>query len=137
MIRKTTSFLMVFAFLIIVISGIAEFISPFGRLTMMIDWKFLGLSSKQWQSVHIVFGLLFMIVGIVHIFLNIRPIKAYLKNRAKKMVVFTKEMILALAITILLFTATIYKLEPIDSFVKLNKSFNNYWIEEFKKDQTR
>jgi len=83
-IRKTTSFLMVFAFLIIVISGIAEFISPFGRLTMMIDWKFLGLSSKQWQSVHIVFGLLFMIVGIVHIFLNIRPIKAYLKNRAKK-----------------------------------------------------
>ncbi len=46
-------------------------------------------------------------------------------------------MSIALAITIVLFVATIQKFEPIDQFVKLNKSFNNYWIEQFKKDKSR
>jgi hypothetical protein len=53
------------------------------------------------------------------------------------MVFFTKEMFIALAITIILFVATIEKFEPIEHFVKLNKSFNSYWIEQFKKDRLR
>jgi succinate dehydrogenase hydrophobic anchor subunit len=137
MLRKTTSFIMLFSFVIMVVSGIAEFISPFGRLAMMIKWKMLGIDKMQWQALHLSFMVVFTIAGLIHIWLNIKPIKAYLKNKARKMVFFTKEMFIALAITIILFVATIEKFEPIEHFVKLNKSFNSYWIEQFKKDRLR
>jgi hypothetical protein len=137
MLRKTTSFIMLFSFIVLVISGIAEFISPFGRLSMMIQWEMLGLDKMQWQALHIVFMVVFTLAGIVHILLNIKPIKAYLKNRSKTIVFFTKEMSIALVVTVVLFLATIQKYEPIEYFVKLNKSFNEYWIAEFKKDKMR
>jgi len=137
MLRKITSFVMLFSFLIMIVSGVAEFISPFGRLAMMIKWKMLGIDKMQWQALHISFMVVFTIAGLIHIWLNIKPIKAYLKNRARKMVFFTKEMSIALVITIALFVATVQKFEPIEQFVKLNKSFNSYWIEEFKKDRMR
>lgn len=137
MLRKITSFVMLFSFLIMIVSGVAEFISPFGRLSMMIQWTMLGINKMQWQALHISFMVVFTVAGLIHIWLNIKPIKAYLKNRAKKMVFFTKEMMIALAITVVLFVATIQKFEPIDQFVKLNKSFNSYWIEQFKKDQVQ
>ncbi|MDD3325104.1 MAG: DUF4405 domain-containing protein [Sulfurospirillaceae bacterium] len=134
MVRKITSFLMLFSFLVLVLSGVAEFISPFGRLGMMIKWEMLWLDKMQWQALHLVFMIVFTVAGFVHIFLNIRPIKAYLKNRSKTMVVFTKEMSIALAITVVLFVATVQKFEPIENFVKLNKSFNDYWVEQFRKN---
>jgi hypothetical protein len=71
----------------------------------------------------------------VHIWLNLKPIKAYLKNRSRTMIVLTKEMIIALLVTVGLFTATVYKYAPLESFVRLNKSFNDYWIEQFKKER--
>jgi ABC-type multidrug transport system fused ATPase/permease subunit len=120
-----------------VLSGIADFISPFGRLAMMIRWHFLGLDKMQWLALHIVFMVIFTVAGILHIFLNIKPIKAYLKNKARKMIVFTKEMSIALLITAVLFFATIYKFEPLEKFVKLNKSFNTYWIEQFKQERMK
>ena len=135
MLRKITSFVMLFSFVIMIVSGISEFISPFGRLAMMIHWKMLGIDKMQWQALHISFMVVFTLAGLIHIWLNIKPIKAYLKNRARKMVFFTKEMSIALVITVVLFVATIQKFEPIEQFVKLNKSFNSYWIEQFKKNR--
>ena len=137
MLRKITSFVMLFSFVIMVLSGIADFISPFGRLSMMIRWHFLGLDKMQWIALHIVFMVIFTVAGIIHILLNIKPIKAYLKNRARKMIVFTKEMSIALLITAILFFATIYKFEPLEKFVKLNRSFNTYWIKQFKEERAR
>jgi ABC-type uncharacterized transport system fused permease/ATPase subunit len=128
---------MLFSFIIMVVSGVAEFISPFGRLAMMIQWEMLGVDKMQWQALHIVFMVVFTVAGIIHIVLNIGPIKVYLKNRAKKMVFFTKEMVVSLVVTIGLFMATLQQFAPIDYFVKLNKSFNDYWIEEFKKEKSR
>ena len=132
MLRRITSFLMLFAFIIMVLSGIAEFISPFGRLAMMIRWTFLGLDKMQWQALHIIFMVVFTLTGIVHIWLNLKPIKAYLKNKSRKMIVFTKELVIALLITAGLFGATVVKYPPLETFVKLNKSFNDYWITRFK-----
>jgi len=137
LLRKITSFVMLFSFVIMVLSGIADFISPFGRLSMMIRWHFLGLDKMQWIALHIVFMVIFTVAGIIHILLNIKPIKAYLKNRARKMIVFTKEMSIALLITAILFFATIYKFEPLEKFVKLNRSFNTYWIKQFKEERAR
>jgi len=120
-----------------VLSGYMLFISPFGRLSMMIKWQYLGLSKMDFQALHLIFMLVFTIAGTVHIIYNIKPIKAYLKNKTRKMVVFTKEMVIATLVTLGLFIATINHIEPLESFVKMNKSFNDYWIKEFKEKRMR
>ena len=137
MIRRVTSLLMLFSFVIMVLSGIADFISPFGRLSMMIHWTFLGLDKMSWIALHIVFMVIFTLAGLIHIYLNFKPIKNYLKNKSRHMVIFTKEMVIALLITAGLFTATVYKYAPIESFVKLNKGFNDYWVQQFKEKRLK
>ena len=131
--RKITSFVMLFSFVIMVVSGAMLFISPFGRLSMMIRWEVLGLDKMDYQALHLIFMLVFTIAGIIHIIYNLKAIKNYLKNKSKKVVVFTKEFVIALAVTSGLFYATVNHVEPLESFVKMNKSFNNYWIESFNK----
>lgn len=132
MFRKVTSFIMLYSFIIMVLSGIMLFISPFGRLSMMIKWEMFGLDKMQWQALHLIFMLIFTLAGITHILYNWKPIKNYLKNRSKKLVVFTSSHIVAIAITASLFYVTINHMEPFESFVKMNKSFNEYWTNEFR-----
>ncbi len=137
MFRKITSFIMLFSFVIMVVSGTMLFISPFGRLSMMIKWEMIGLGKMDYQALHLIFMLVFTIAGIIHIFYNWKPIKNYLKNRSRKIIVFTKEFVIASLVTAGLFYATVNHIEPLETFVKMNKSFNDYWIEEFKKKRVQ
>ena len=134
MFRKITSFIMLYSFIIMVLSGIMLFISPFGRLSMMIQWEFFGLDKMQWQALHLIFMLIFTIGGILHIFYNYKAIKNYLKSKSKKIVVFTAANTIAVAITAGLFYVTIQHMEPFESFVKMNKSFNDYWTKDFREN---
>jgi len=135
MFRKITSFVMLYSFLIMVLSGIMLFISPFGRLSMMIQWEFLGLDKMQWQALHLIFMLIFTLAGLLHIFYNYKAIKNYLKSKSKKIVVFTTAHSIAIAVTAALFYVTISHMEPFESFVKMNKSFNDYWTKEFRENR--
>ncbi len=137
MYRKIVSLVMLYAFFIMVVSGIMLFISPFGRLAAMIKWQVLGLGKMDYLALHIIFMVIFTVAGILHIFYNFKAIKHYLKNRAKKMVVFTKEFIIATLITVGFFYATISHITPLEKFVKMDKSFNDYWIRKFKEERMR
>ncbi len=128
---------MLYSFVIMVLSGISLYISPFGRLSMMIRWEFLGLDKMQWQALHLIFMLIFTIAGILHIVYNFKAIKNYLKTKSKKMVVFTTANLVAITITTSLFLVTINHMEPFNSFVKMNKGFNDYWMNEFKEERIR
>ena len=132
MLRKITSFVMLYSFVIMVVSGVMLFISPFGRLSMMIRWEMLGLDKMQWQALHIIFMVIFAIGGILHIVYNFKAIKNYLKSKSKKMVVLTTSHSIAIGVTAIFFYVTINHMEPFESFVKMNKSFNDYWTKEFR-----
>ena len=41
----------------------------------------------------------------------------------------------AIVITSALFYVTIQHMEPFESFVKMNKSFNDYWTQEFRQNR--
>lgn len=135
MTRKITSFIMLYSFVIMVLSGFVLFISPFGRLAMMIRWEFLYLDKMQWQALHLIFMLIFTVAGLLHIVYNFKAIKNYLKSKSKKIVVFTTANLVAIVITASLFYVTIQHMEPFESFVKMNKSFNEYWTAEFRKER--
>jgi hypothetical protein len=83
MVRRTVSLTLFFSFLFLLVSAVVLYDVPEGRLANWIGWTALGLSKEEWTAVHITGGILFLIAGIWHTVLNIRPIIAYMKGRAK------------------------------------------------------
>ena len=83
MVRRTVSLTLFFSFIFILVSAIVLYDVPEGRLANWIGWTALGLSKEEWTAFHITGGILFLIAGIWHTVLNIRPIIAYMKGRGK------------------------------------------------------
>ena len=137
MLRKITSFTLLYSFLIMVVSGVMLFISPFGRLSMMIHWEIFGLGKMEYQALHLIFMLVFTLSGIIHTYLNYKAIVNYWKNKSKKIIVFTKEFIIATAVIGSLFYLTATHSSVTEPFVKMNKSFNDYWMNDFKEKRMK
>lgn len=78
--RALTSVLILLGFLILLISGIMLFVAPPGRVANWTNWILLGLSKKQWTALHVCFSALFLVISVVHIVLNWRPMVGYFKD---------------------------------------------------------
>jgi len=107
------------------------YISPHGRVAYWAGWTFWGLSKDQWTALHINLGLLFVIAGILHTYLNWRPITIYLKNKSRRLVVLTAEFCLVLVVTIITLVATQFALPPQQWVLDLNEAIKDSASERF------
>ncbi len=110
--RKITSLILVISGFIELVTSIVLYIVPSGRVAYWADYRLLGLSKPQWGDIHITVGTLLLLSAAFHIYFNWRQIIAYLKNKTKKLVVFNKNFIIALAISLYVAIGTLYTLSP-------------------------
>ncbi len=125
--RKTTSLIITFSFLIMTYTGIILFIAPKG-------WKFLGLDKGQYVALHITFMVLFTIGILIHLYLNYRPLVSYFKNKARSFSLLTKEFMIALTLNVFFIVGTLYHWTPFEQFLDFGKAIKSSL--EQKKDQT-
>ena len=100
--RRLVSLTALLTFLLLVLTGVVLYIVPQGRVAYWSGWTLWGLSKTQWTSFHINLALLFLIAGALHVYYNWKAITTYLRDRLKRMVVLTREFVLALLICLLL-----------------------------------
>jgi len=106
------SIALLFAFLIMMFSGIVLYVAPEGSLSRWIGWGVLGLTKSQWEQQHTIFSYLFVVFTVLHIFkINWTWLWSYFKKN-KLRFVFYKEILVALAITIIFFTGTLTNINP-------------------------
>jgi hypothetical protein len=123
--RKITSLTAALAFILMVLTSIILYIVPQGRVAYWADWHLWGLDKTQWGNIHINMGLLFLLSLILHIYYNWKPIVSYLKNRAKRITIFTKDFNVALVITLAVVLGTQFQVPPFSSFIGLNESIKD------------
>jgi len=70
--RAVVSFVLTFASLVMVVSGILLYFSPKGRDARLLDWRFLEWDRQEWVDVHITSCVLFIVFSTVHIYYNWR-----------------------------------------------------------------
>ena len=70
---------------------------------------------------------LFLTVGVWHIVLNWRPIVGYLKDRSKKVRLFTPESSVALALTGVFVIGPLAGLFPFKQFLDVGDGVKEYW----------
>ncbi len=121
------SIALLFSFLVMMFSGIILYIAPEGSLSRWIGWEVLGLSKSQWEQQHTIFSYLFIIFTVFHIFkINWALLWSYFFVEKFKFIFF-KEILVALVITLIVFTGTLTNINPfrfvVDGGEMISKSF--------------
>ncbi len=125
MLRKVCSLTSFLSFIITLLTSVILYIVPHGRVAYWAEWRFWGLSKEQWGDVHITVGTLFVIALLLHLWLNWRPLMAYMKNKAREMVVMTAPMIVSVALTLFVAVGTLLHLPPMQQFLDFGLSIKD------------
>lgn len=115
--RKFVSMTSLFSFIYLAFTGVLLYIIPPGRIAYWADWEIMGLNKDNLGQTHITVSMLFLILMVLHIWLNWKSIWLYMKNRNGRVIVFTAETTAALAISCFVFLGTLYFIAPFSTIV--------------------
>jgi predicted RND superfamily exporter protein len=115
--RRTASLTLFVSGSIVFISSLILYIGPPTHVAHFSDWRMLGLAKCQWNAIHIMTGLLFVIAMFLHIYFNWQMILAYLKNKRREMVLFTRPLVFSAAITAYVCAGTLWGLPPMGQII--------------------
>ena len=119
------------SFLVIAVSGIILYIAPPGRVARWISWIMVGFSREQWEDLHTLFSYLFIILGVLHLFLfNWNLFFSYLRSRITKKLNRKREIIYAAVTFILIAFFTLAKLPPIYSIMDFGNKVSSGWADK-------
>lgn len=130
-IRKITSMTMLLSFVLLVLTSIILYIVPQGRVAYWADWHLWGLTKTQWGNLHINLGFLFLLAGVIHIFFNWGPLKAYMKNRARELKIFTPSFNVAMILTTVVGVGTYLEIPPMSTIIHFGDSIKSGAAEKY------
>ncbi|QGY40093.1 DUF4405 domain-containing protein [Pseudodesulfovibrio cashew] len=125
MLRKITSLTSFLSFIVTLITSVVLYIIPQGRVAYWANWHLMGLSKDQWDDIHITVGTLFVVALLLHIWLNWKPIMAYMKNRARELVVLTPAMVVSVVLTLFVTVGTLFDLPPMKQLLDVSASIKD------------
>ena len=120
--KKTTSLTVFLSFILLIITSIILYITPQGKIAYWTNWSCWGIGKEEWGALHTNLGLLFIISGIVHTVINWKVLVNYLKNRSKKLKVFTLDFNISMVITLTVTLLTLFGLPPLNVIQTFNDS---------------
>ncbi|MFW5490562.1 MAG: DUF4405 domain-containing protein [Desulfovibrio sp.] len=121
MLRKTTSMVLFLSGVFVLLTSIILYIEPHGRVAYWADWRFWGLSKGSWDALHITTGFLFLVAGLLHMYYNWKAIMAYMKNKARDLVVLTVPTTAALVLTLYFAVGTFFGLPPMQQILDFSE----------------
>jgi len=121
------SFMTVFIWLILVITGIVLYFSPPGRVAHWIEWRFLGLTKEGWQAVHTIFSFTFIIVAAFHLYFNWVVFLSYLKSRVRAGIKMRRELMFSSLLVLVMFSLIILEVRPFKSVMDFGEDLSNSW----------
>lgn len=123
MLKKIVSLMLFFSLFLMMLTALVVYIAPASRVASWSDWTFLGLSLAHWQGAHLGMGLLFLVLGLVHLGCNWDALLDHLRDADGVVVIFTKPFFIGLALTLVCFIWALAELPPVHQFVSLSHYF--------------
>jgi hypothetical protein len=126
--RSFVAFVVMWAFIAATVTGVVLYIVPQGRVAYWVDWQLISLTKEDWSNIHIIFGLIFIVVGGFHLYYNWRPIKHYFADRVAGHTQLRREIIVASLVSVLALAGAIYQLPPVKWLFDLNGKVKDAWV---------
>jgi len=130
-IRKITSLTALISFVLLVVTSVILYIVPQGRIAYWSDWHLWGFTKTEWGNLHINLGVLFLLAIFLHIYYNWKPIINYMKNRARKLTVFTRNFNAALFITVVVALGTYFMVPPFSTVLNFSENIKDAGARKF------
>ena len=128
--RGLITYLVALSFLILLISGIMNFLAPSGRISREVGWSLLGLDRAAWQTLHLSFAVVFVAAGVVHITFNWEGLLHYLRDRTTRRVTLRWDTAIALLLTLWLGASAVLGLPPATTLHDLSTHFRQaFWVD--------
>jgi len=125
--RSLVSFYLLFTAIVLLISGVVLFISPPGRFAHATDWRFLGFDKEQWEAIHTLSGYIGTLFAVWHLALNWKALRSYLKDRICGAYRLKAEFIVALLLTVIVWTGAALHLPPFGTFTDSGEEIKETW----------
>ncbi len=122
---------MLLSFVLCILTSIILYIVPQGRVAYWADWHLWGMTKTQWGDLHVNLGFLFLFAGLLHLYYNWTVITAYMKNKARKVNIFTPSFNVALLLCIIVGLGTFYKIPPVYSVISFGESIKDAAAEKY------
>ncbi len=125
--RSFVAVFMFFQAIVLSLSGLVLYIAPSGRIVNTYGWRFLFLTKSQWEAIHTVWGLAFVVVAFFHIKYNWRSFLGYMKARVKRLFNLRREFLAATAVSVLLLIVAAANFPPTQQIMDFGENLNTYW----------
>jgi len=126
--RSLTAFLVTGSFLVLTVTGIVLYIVPQGRVAYWVHWSLAGMEKDQWGWVHMIFGGLFIVTGVLHLYFNWKPFKQYLADRVTGHLAMKREVFVASGLMVVVFLLAVFNLPPASWIIELNGWVKAAWV---------
>ena len=126
--RSLIAFIVTWAFGILTVTGLVLYIVPQGRVAFWTHWSLLGLSKEQWGDVHMMFGGLFIVAGIIHLYFNWKPFKKFLAERVKGRMQVKQEFVIAMVFSVVIVVMSVFHIPPVSWVFDLNETLKDSWV---------
>jgi hypothetical protein len=123
--RAVTSITTGISFIGLALTGVVLFFIPPGRIINWSGWTYMGLSKQQWGGLHIWFAILFIIVGLIHIYFNWNCLLSYFKDKARQHFALRKEWVVAFVIVGMICLGTVRGIAPFSTFLNWQASIKH------------
>jgi hypothetical protein len=126
--RSFTSFILAWTFLTLVVSGAVLYIAPPGRIANWTRWQLILLSKEQWQGVHTLTAVVFLVGGFFHLLkFNWKSFLTYLGKKADAGQHLRYEIIASIALFLLILAGTIAQQPPFQTIMAAGDSVRQSW----------
>jgi len=129
--RKIISMTMLLSFAALFLTSIILYIVPHGRVAYWSGWRLWGLSKNQWGDLHINLGFLFLFAGLLHIYYNWKPLLAYMKDKAKKLKIWTTSFNVALIVVLVVSIGTLLHVPPMSTIIDFGETLKERASEKY------
>jgi hypothetical protein len=126
--RGFVSFLTLFGFLIMSLTGLVLYVMPVGRVAYWINWEMIGLSKDGWGNIHILSSVLFIVAGGFHIGLNWKSLMNYFRDKIRKTVRLRRELIIASILALWIVVGAIWPFPPLSYLLDFNEWLKSTWV---------
>jgi hypothetical protein len=121
------SFYVVFSFLALAVSGIVLYVAPPGRIANWSVWQLARLSKAQWQAVHTIVALLFLVAASFHIYFNWKVLVAYVKSKLQSGIRMKRELAAASLTGAVILAVSITGVPPFGTVMSVGEDIKNSW----------
>ncbi len=123
-----TSLSSLVSFILLLLTAIILYIEPHGRVAYWIKWNLLGLQKDQWGNIHLFSGLLFLVVGVFHLYYNWKPLIRYLSGKIETGLRHKRELIISSLIFLWIIVSGIWALPPLVYMADLSEAIKSSWV---------